>query len=160
MDSSEVEDYGVIVRMNLCWSGCYPIPKSTTVLYRWMTRAASSNSGGGLSMAQWKKEEIKELVEERIKVEVERKKTYGEKISMADIANVTADFIISLMADARRREVGRMLKWKEGRTETQLKWLYMENHLVERRREMTVMAKILWDFAERKEKERPRKGYR
>jgi len=122
-------------------------------------------------MAKWTKDEIRGILQERIKFEVERKKSFKEKLSMTDIADVMADFVIALMADARRREVSGMLAWmkvrEEGRTERRQgvrvesqEWLQMENHLVERKREMKVMAEILWNYAERKENERPKKGYR
>lgn len=115
-------------------------------------------------MAQWTKDEIKELLQERIKVEVERKKTYGDKISMTDISDVMADFVVALMADARRREVGRVVKWMGEQTvkETTMDQLWRRLNIVltERQREMGVMSDALWNFAERKEKERPKKGYR
>ena len=100
-------------------------------------------------MAQWKLEEVKELLHTKIKDELIRMKRKHLKMTPYSVAHVTADFVLALMSDARRREVRRAQQWMEQNPEGKI-----SHYLKEREREMTNQAKAVWNLAEGREQER------
>lgn len=90
--------------------------------------------------------------------EVARQKKFSQKPTVADLARVTAPFVLGLMSDARRRELGRITHYaEETKSKDTKEWLRKILHYIhERRTAMTRMSAAVWRFAESLERERGR----
>ena len=98
-------------------------------------------------MANWTKDSVRELVETAIKKEQERLKRHNQKLTPDYLADILADTILALMANARSRELQRaLLVIEEGKDIT--------SHLRERRNATMMMAQALQNYADKKAKER------
>lgn len=98
-------------------------------------------------MAQWTRESVEELLQAKMKDTVARLKAKGHKAGLEDLASSLAPFIIAMMSDSRRRELGRLIKddemvWNHPNFVTQVKT---------RHKDLKVMAQVLWKFAEQQE---------
>jgi|SRR5580698_4325928 hypothetical protein len=103
-------------------------------------------------MAQWKRDEVEELLEAKMRETAARLRVKGHKPGIENLAADLAPFVIALMSDSRRREIGGVLKTLEGlepKGGERMLANELKSALSERRLGLKRMAATLWKFAER-----------
>jgi len=101
-------------------------------------------------------EEIRQLLALKFSKEKKRLKTYGTKANSFDLANAVARFVVALMCESRYRELKRLKKVMDkqpSQGNTRKIW----EHMKERLQATKGMTKVLQNFAEEMEKQRPYK---
>jgi|SRR5579864_1764665 len=101
-------------------------------------------------------EQVRDLLTKAFSQERKRLKSYGTKASSFDLANVVAKHVLSVMSEARKRELIKLERYM-AKHKISSKRLY--NYIADRKIGLSHMSTALKNDAKLSDSKRPWKGY-